>query len=360
MMKKFRQWRILWVVGLVSLVGSTAGAIFALNPNAGADPGKPRGPNDPNGRHGSVVFYGHVDVEMGVIPLFPSQQGRIVEVTTQENKPVKKGEVLLKLDDRLARLRLREAEADVKAGQAQLDEARKATKQHEAKTAQQQAAIEAMEARLAAAKQGTRRVQELIKDKLLKETSPEAITAEKLVGEAEAGVKAEKARMTELALFDPNLPIARAEADLAARQSRREQAQLGVDECLLVAPSDGEVLQVLVGPGSVLSAQVPQPAINFCPASPRIVRAEIEQEFANRVSPNGDVLVQDENGASAVWKGKIVRIADWFTKSRSQDAFRLMNQEVRTLECIVALEQTPGLRLGQRVRVTAGSLAAGQ
>ena len=61
------------------------------------------------------------------------------------------------------------------------------------------------------------------------------------------------------------------------------------------------------------------------------------------------------------WRGKVVRLSDWYTHRRSMLQEPLQFNDVRTLECIVQLD--PGqsaLRIGQRVRVTLGAAASSQ
>src|SRR5207253_11339281 len=105
-----------------------------------------------------------------------------------------------------------------------------------------------------------------------------------VVKELEARESVERGKLRELELHDPVIGIKRAQADVDAKQARLEQALRGEQECLLKAPADGTVLRVLVSPGEVLGANPKQPAVLFCPNGPRIIRAEVEQEFAGRVA----------------------------------------------------------------------------
>src|SRR5262245_17590121 len=66
----------------------------------------------------SVVCFGYVDVESGVLSLRPSVAGRVVEVPIADNQTVAAGTVLLRLDDTLARHQVEEARADLKTAQA--------------------------------------------------------------------------------------------------------------------------------------------------------------------------------------------------------------------------------------------------
>jgi hypothetical protein len=113
---------------------------------------------------------------------------------------------------------------------------------------------------------------------------------------------------------------------------------------------------VLVGLGDVLGNGPRQPVLLFCPKGPRIIRVEIEQEFASHIEPGQPVKVEDDSGGPGTWTGKVLRVSDWFTQRRSVVQEPLEHNDVRTLECIVALDAgQPVPRLGQRMRMTIGN-----
>jgi multidrug resistance efflux pump len=337
------------MMGLIALIFSAGGAmVLTHGARAGAAPDTP----DRDQPLPRVVCFGHVDVEEGIASLYPSVAGRVTSVPARENTEVKAGAELLRLDDEIAGLRVREAEADYDAAREQRAQADKLLDQHKLKVAQQKSAVEAVGQRLAGAREILARKRELEKGQ---HVSPRDVrAAEALVKELEAVQKAETTKLEELNLNDPEVAIRRSQSELDAKESRLKQARLGVKECVLTAPADGWVLRVLVRPGELLGPQPRQPAILFCPKGPRIVRAEIEQEYAGKVTLNQVATVQDDTTASMSWRGKVIRISDWYTHRRSvlQEPFQF--NDVRTLECIVALDKEPGLRIGQRVRVVVG------
>ncbi len=344
--------RLTALIGTCILGTSLLGASWVLHSRAESPDGKSVAPPEQG-----VVCFGHVDVEHGVTSLYPLQPGRVAEVAARETQHVEAGAVLLRLDDTLARQRLREAEADRDAAEAQLAQARKAPEQQETRLAQQREAVQAMAHKAAQARHVLARKERL--HELQQLNAEEMRAAEEVVKEAEAGERAEKAKLRELELLDPATMVKRAEADLSAKLARVEQARKGIEECLVRAPVDGSVLRVLVGVGEVLGPNPARPALIFCPDGPRIVRAEVEQEFAGRVKADYPATIQDDTTAKdTTWRGKVVRVSDWYTHRRSILQEPLQFNDVRTLECIVELDpdQAP-LRIGQRVRVTIGQLA---
>ena len=170
-------------------------------------------------------------------------------------------------------------------------------------------------------------------------------------------LKAEREKLKELRLHDPLVGCRRAEAELAMARARLAQAREMLEQCTLKAPSAGTVLRLLVNPGELLGNPGRGPAVQFAPKGPRLVRAEVEQEFAGAVSLGQLAIVQDDSKAGISWHGKVIRISDWYTKRRSIIQEPHEFNDVRTLECLIALDpgQAP-LRIGQRVRVKIGTI----
>jgi multidrug resistance efflux pump len=333
---------------LALLLASLAGAGSALR-LSGAGPAPEAAVAD---TAQPLVCYGHVDLERGVASLYPLLPGRVTKVEVRETEAVNAGAVLLRLDDQLARLHLKEAEATLEAAKLQASQAQRLAEQHKFRMAQQRALIEAIRQRSAGAAHVLAHKRALENAKQL--NHEEVATAEAAVREVEAMETAERAKLRELELSDPTVAVKQAQVEVDVRQAQLEQAGRGVEDCLLRAPSSGTVLRILVAPGDVLGAHARQPAVLFCPNEQRIVRAEVEQEFAQGVAVGQAASIQDDIIADGPnWHGRVLRVSDWYTHRRSilQEPFQL--NDVRTLECLIALDPgQPPLRIGQRVRVT--------
>ncbi|HEY1376966.1 MAG TPA: biotin/lipoyl-binding protein [Gemmataceae bacterium] len=281
----------------------------------------------------------------------PLVAGRVTRVEVQENESVKAGSVLIRLDDRLAQARLRQAEAGLAAAREQLAQARKLPRQQQIKLAQQRAVIEAVRYRVEGARSALARKRRQADKEVLSLT--EADVAETLLHEVEALYQVETSKLGELELNDPDAAVRQAEADVNAKEAQLTEARTAVEEYALKAPADGAVLRVLVGPGDVVGAQAKQPAVVFCPAGRRIVRAEAEQEFARGLAVGQAASIRDDSNGEGSWTGRVIRISDWYTQRRSVMPEPLQYNDARTLECIIELDAgQPALRIGQRVRVT--------
>jgi multidrug resistance efflux pump len=261
--------------------------------------------------------------------------------------------MLLRLDDAQARLQVAEAVVVVETARNQLASARELPEQNKARHERQRAAVEAAHHRLAAA-------QDLLGRKRLflrvQQISAEEVTAaENRVKELEAAEHAEAAKLTELRAHDPTLDVHGAELAVAAAKSRLDQSRQAQAECVLKAPTAGSVLRILVGPGDVLQVPSKQAAILFAPNGPRLVRAEVDQEFAGRLATGQRALVEDDAPSGARWKGQVLRLADWYHQRRTILKEPSPAPDARTVECLITLDpEQPPLRLGQRVRVMIG------
>jgi multidrug resistance efflux pump len=298
-----------------------------------------------------VVSLGVVDVRGGVVSLNPTVSGRVTAVLVQDNAEVRAGQVLVQLDDRIAKTQLAEAEAGLQAAKAQLTEAVKGPKQHELLLTQQKAALAAARHDLAAARLAAAQKKRLADVNQL--SREEADAAAELVKKLESAESAEIARNKALELRDPEQDVARSEADVKAKTALRDRARDALDEYRITAPANGTVLRVMANAGELLGPQSREAAILFCPAGPRVVRAEVEQEYASRVAIGQTAAIEDaSHSGGPTWTGRVVRIADWFTLRRTVTPDQVPVQEVRTLECLVELDaSSQPLRIGQRVRV---------
>ncbi len=305
---------------------------------------------------GGVVCFGTVDLEHGVTSLYPLQPGRVAEVLVRENQVVSKGDELLRLEDAAPRSRLAEAEAALELSRLQLQQARKLPEQHRGRIARQQSVVQVARSRLAAARDLLARRQKLA-------LQPNAIAAvdvsasEMQVRELEELERVETQRLAELQAEDAEGDARRAECTVAMAEARRDQARLALDECCLKAPRPGTILRILVGPGDVLGGDRGQPAVLFAADGPQVIRATVEQEFAPRIKEGERALVHDDAESSLSWRGRVERVAGWYSQRRAVLHDPSQMSDVRTLECLIILEpEQPRLRLGQGVRVSLGAV----
>lgn len=338
-------------LGLALLVVSFAVASLAWK----ANPEEPASsvPTAPVER---AVAVAHVDVEGGVLYPYPTRPGRVVEVPFKEGDVVKEGDLLLRVDDTLAKIELQRAQTALSAAKTKLGQAKLLVRQHELKATALRAAVEVQQREAEAAQEQARKARRFFDEKL-GGSEEDARAAEKMVEKAQAGIRARQAELDVLLSMDPKVAVDLATDDVNDKQLQVDLAKKGVRECEVRAPCKGTLLRAQVSVGVVLSP-TPDPRmlpLVFCPSTERIIRAEVEQEFVGSLHVGQTARIRDDATGSGEWKGKVTRISDWYTHRRSILLEPMQFNDVRTLEAIITVDPgSPPLRVGQRVRVTLG------
>jgi multidrug resistance efflux pump len=192
-----------------------------------------------------------------------------------------------------------------------------------------------------------------MRDKGLGGSAEEVKAKQKLVKKAEAATRAAKARLKAVELRAPTVDVKLAQTNVEAKKVEVDKAEYALSLCTIKAPVKGTVLRCMLNEGEIVGPTQHYPALTFCPSGPRIVRAEVEQEFAGMVKLGQAARIHDDSTGEGEWRGKVTRLSDWYTPRRSKLLEPLQYNDVRTLECIIQLEPDAKkpLRIGQRVRV---------
>ncbi|MFL5340036.1 MAG: HlyD family secretion protein [Gemmataceae bacterium] len=352
--------RMFWFIGLIALTVSLLGANRIMHdryPPEGQAPAAPSGGQRASRsvRDGGN-FTGIVAPENEIVPLVPSAAGEVVEVFVRPEQRVKKGDKLLRLDDKLARLTLEESEAGVDDAELLLNKAQIAMKEYALTRLAQEKVIKAKDQARQAAEE------ELAEAKRLADASSQDLiklktgAAQKKIDALATEIEIEKIRLEIVDLKKPDLEVKRAQNGLRAAKVRRDKAQLGVDACLYTAPEDGTIMNVFVAPGSKFGPQIQKPAFLFY-AGDLVVRAELNQEFVRRISVGQSATVEDDTDPSQRWTGKVTYVANQFLQKRDTAMIpdiMSQNQE-KVLECRVTLDPgQPAPKLNAKVRVHIG------
>ncbi|HEY7312650.1 MAG TPA: HlyD family efflux transporter periplasmic adaptor subunit [Gemmataceae bacterium] len=352
-----RRWRLTIPIslGVILLLASLVIAAVSLHTHAGdrSTSPPPAATASPSADENRWMSLGYVDIEGGVTPLYPLQQGRVKRVIAKENEPVKEGDPLFELEDIVPTLKVREAKADLNAAKERLAQAEARVKVIDQQIAAQKEAVEAAQIKVKRARILLERKKRL--QKIDDAVAEEVQDAELQVEEAKVGVKGEERKLAayQAGRRPAEGDVKRAGEDIEAKEAQLEEAQNAVKECVVRAPADGTPLRILVGVGQALGANAHQPAVQFAAATPLLVRAEVEQEFVGRVRKGESVLIQDHITGQDCARGKVVRIARWYTNRRTNtpDMFAA-GSDTRTLECIIKIDSIlQEVRIGQRVRV---------
>lgn len=297
-----------------------------------------------------VVGFGHVDIESGTTPLTFSTFGPVAEVLVHEGQHVTAHQPLIKLDARQAEAQVALGQAAVREAEVGLEQAKRAPDDHAIRLSQQQQVVAAAKARVEAQRRQVERLEKLSRDAAVPDENYQS--ANDRLAELQAARTIEELKLEQAQLEKPEEQLAVAQANLAAAKAKLAIAEDALARQTLSAPENGRILRVHVNKGQMVGAAQQTPAVWFCADRPPIVRCEIDQEFANRVEVGMPAEIHDDSTSGVTWKGRVQRIGDWVAPRRSTLDEPFQKNDVRTLECLIAIDpgQTP-VRIGQRLRV---------
>lgn len=253
-----------------------------------------------------AVAKGVVEAQGGLIRVLAPRDGLVIAPLAEEGAAVAAGQVLAQVDDRQAQLTLDAATADLgeRRAQAEVAGTRATGAEREARRL----------AALAAADAATRL-----------EAEQAATAASVARGEHRQALQA-----------------------LAATEARQRLAAYDVEVRTIRAPVAGRVVRRTAAVGGYVAAATPLFVIE--PAGPRLVRAELDEAFADRVAPNARAVVTREYQQGQTYPAHVVRVSDLLSgPALADDA--ASRADARVVSVMLSLPPTSDLRLGQRVLV---------
>lgn len=302
--------------------------------------------------------------------------GKVVKVFVTEGQEVKVGDPLIAFDARLATAELAIAESALKTIRVTVDKAKAAHKQYDKKVDLQRAVVKAAERKVeltvAAYKNGaallregiTTAVRDITPAKLDERlnTDPGLFKLRVENETAEIEWDLEKAKLKDMESADMQLPVDEAEAGVGQAEAVVAKAKLAVELCTVNASVAGTVEQVHVSAGTTLGVGNRGTAVSLIPSGPRVVRAEIEADFAHRVGSDKkgkEVIITDHTDGKLVYKGVVEHIGNAFLKKRHGGDGLLTNETLVLEARVVVTDINPTgkspLRVGQKVRVNFGN-----
>ncbi|HXS72664.1 MAG TPA: HlyD family efflux transporter periplasmic adaptor subunit [Rhodanobacteraceae bacterium] len=258
-----------------------------------------------------AIARGRVDVEGGLARVVAQRDGVISAVDAQQGDAVKAGQPLAQLDPRAAQIELEGAKAQVEQARAQLA---------------------GLQVQWHAAKQ----------------------RAPRLAEAARAGAASEDAATQardEIAGLQAQRDAAQAALDVARQHVAA--AQLDVDARSLRAPVAGRIVQRDAQIGQSVSAQSGAALFVILPDRPRIVRAELDADDADRIRSGMVAQVVRDSGEGATYTATVLRVGEVLGPGTLNDD-PLARAASREVECVLRLDSAGAaqpLRIGQRVLV---------
>ncbi|HJZ59111.1 MAG TPA: hypothetical protein VKE74_29470 [Gemmataceae bacterium] len=363
----------LFVLGGLLVIGSLLGARLL----AGSDP--PKTTNPTNGKNGSgPVFIGFVDSDPPPVAYgLPSfmQSGQIAEVfkDIKEGVHVEKDTPLFKFDSSTWEQKLATAEQAVGVARADVTGAQAKVTEHQLQIDAQQVAVDAAKRKAHMAERTLDVGKFQLRESYRLGGTPKEEWETRLKGDikilelegnyeyAAMAQKAEEAKLDALRKTDPNVLIEKAKAGVKYAEAVRDEAKKAVEMCTVKAKTAGTIEQINVSAGTALGISTRTPALWLIPDGPKVVRAEIEPDFAHRVSLDmigRQVIIYDHTDPRLTYKGTLKRISGSFLAKRAAGE-NLLGNDTKVLEAVVEVTDPappgqPPLRVGQKVKVNFG------
>jgi HlyD family secretion protein len=296
----------------------------------------------------TVAGAGMVEPETENIAVGSPVPGVVVEVHAKVGQRVKAGDPLFRLDDRKLKAELEIRKAMLADSQSQLDKLKAMPRpeelpQSEAHVRETQADDENMQQQLARAQKlagtGAMSDEEIFDRKQL------ALQARERYNRAVADFNLLKA-----GAWAPDVKVAEAAVDHARAQI--VQTQTDLNELVIRALVDGEVLQVNVRPGEFVGAPANQALVVLGSTTQLNVRVDIDEYDIPRFRQDAAARATLKGHADGFFPLKFVRVEPYVVPKKSLTGDNTERVDTRVLQVIYAID-TQGRRLfvGQQLDV---------
>ena len=299
------------------------------------------------GRPAVLVAPGRVEPERAPVKLGFEAQGRIVAIDVDEGDAVKAGQVLARLDDRLARARVTATEAALAQAKARYLFARRGPRTEDLAAARAEADAAAAAAHRGAEQARTERLGDV---GAVATSVVDADGAAARVAQAQAS--AASARYQSLAKGTRPEQVEEAAAAIALAQSEVEAAKVALDQTVLRAPSDGVILRRLAEVGSIVTLTVPTPVVTLADLRHLEVRAEVDEADVAAISLGQTAYATADAYGDRRFPIRITRITHELGRKTVRDDDPRARVDTRVLEVIARFDGTPGVELPLGLRMS--------
>jgi multidrug resistance efflux pump len=231
-------------------------------------------------------------VDTFLVQIAPEVTGPVISVDVADNRQVKKGQVLFRIDPRPFEIALRAAQANVAVATQAADASAADVRVAEAQLSRQRVD-------LAASQQLGKIVLDLSAKRALSETSAIRARADIAktradISRGEAETQRARIRMGEAGNDNPQIRQALAAVD---------QAELDLSHTTVVAPSDGVVTNLRLSPGQFASRG--QPVLSFVSDGPRWVSAAMRENQLGHIAPGNRAFVVFDDQPGKIYSARV-------------------------------------------------------
>ena len=247
-----------------------------------------------------LTLFGNVDLRE--IDLAFNNNERIASVLVQEGDRVRKGQALAQLDTNRLTPQLQQVEAQLAAQQANLEKLRRGNRPED--VAQARANVAAAQAEAANARQKYQRLTNLSTNSGGRAVSPQEIDdARAAADQADAKLAQVQSALTlQLAGFRRE-DIEQATAQTKAVQAQADLLQQQLHDAVLFAPMDATVRTRVLEPGDMATPQ--KPVLTLAVTDPKWVRTYVDEVNLGKVHPGMTASVAVDSFPDRTFPGRV-------------------------------------------------------
>jgi multidrug resistance efflux pump len=229
-----------------------------------------------------------------VVQVVPEVRGRVVEVPVEGNAPVKKGDVLFRIDPTPFELQVRTLEAQLAATEGSVEELNEELQAAEGRTA-------GVRARLELARRRVVQNRELADTGAGDRFALEQVETE--VRELEAELRANVASEAQVRAR-LGATVGDDQAEIAEIKARLETARWELSQTVFYAPADGTVINLQLRPGQLATALGFQPVMTFVEDEFQVL-AMFNQNELHQVQPGDEAEIALETYPGRIIKAEV-------------------------------------------------------
>jgi multidrug resistance efflux pump len=240
------------------------------------------------------------------VQIVPRVTGRVIEVGVEPNRPIKKGDVLFRIDPVPFQLKVRAAQANVEQLRAKLIGSRANQRTYEEQLVEISSKKRALTSKLQLAQLRARQHRELATTGAGSRFDLEQAQAEVAsMTDDLAGLNASEAQArlkTNARTKDGDQDeVARTKAEIATAEAQLADAQWDLDQTTTYAPADGTIVNLQLRVGQVASQIVTAPVMTFIENGQWVI-ALFRQNEVREVQPG-----QEAEIAMQMYPGRIIK-----------------------------------------------------
>jgi multidrug resistance efflux pump len=224
----------------------------------------------------------------------PEVRGRVIEVPVEGNAPVKKGDVLFRIDPTPFEIQVRTLEAQLAATEGSVEELNEELASAEGRTGSIRARLELARMRVV---QNRELADTGAGDRFALEQAEAEVS--QLEAELRASVGAEAQVRARL-----GATVGDDQAEVAEIKARLETARWELDQTVFYAPADGTVINLQLRPGQLATALGFQPVMTFVEDEFQIL-ALFNQNELHQVQPGDEAEIALETYPGRIIKAEV-------------------------------------------------------